>query len=91
MRVVVVGGTGRVGSDQIRLHDLVRRVLEAEGDRRSVIEDPSARYFGAKLGERDLLSGADARIGPTRLDDWIARSRVTGSRSSSSTDQAPTA
>ncbi|HMG96342.1 MAG TPA: SDR family oxidoreductase, partial [Gemmatimonadaceae bacterium] len=40
------------GPEQFRLDELVRRYLAARDDRRSLIADPNARYYGAKLGER---------------------------------------
>src|SRR6266704_3213977 len=42
------------GPEQFRLDELVRRYLAARDDARSVIADPNARYYGAKLGERTL-------------------------------------
>lgn len=36
--------------------------------------DVHARYFGAELDDRSLTPGDDARIAPTRFEDWLARS-----------------
>jgi uncharacterized protein YbjT (DUF2867 family) len=55
------------GPDQFRLDELIRDVLAARHDPREVITDPHARYFGISPGERTLLPGDDARLGPTRL------------------------
>jgi hypothetical protein len=38
-----------------------------------VISDPSARYFGALLGEQTLLPGDDASIAETRFEDWLGQ------------------
>jgi uncharacterized protein YbjT (DUF2867 family) len=65
------------GPEQFRLDELARRVLEANDDPRSVVADPSARYFGGELHERSLVPGGNARIAPTRFDDWLARSMST--------------
>jgi uncharacterized protein YbjT (DUF2867 family) len=59
------------GPEQFLLDELVRRYLRQGGDRRVVITDPNARYFGVALGPRTLLPGANARISPLRFDDWI--------------------
>jgi uncharacterized protein YbjT (DUF2867 family) len=61
------------GPEQYRLDDLVRRALAARKDTREVIADPSARYFGAQLGERTLLPAEGARIGATSLQAWLGR------------------
>jgi uncharacterized protein YbjT (DUF2867 family) len=64
------------GPDQFRLDELVRRYLAARDDRRSVIADPNARYYGAKLGERTLVPDNNATIGETRFEDWLSRQFV---------------
>ena len=60
------------GPEQFRLDEIVRRYLAARDDRRSVIADPNARYYGAKLGERTLVPD-NATIGETRFEDWLSR------------------
>jgi uncharacterized protein YbjT (DUF2867 family) len=60
------------GPESFPLHDLVRRYLAAHGDPREVIADPHARYFGAELAERALVTNPGARITPTRFEQWIA-------------------
>ena len=62
------------GPEPFRLDELIRHSLDARHDPRTVIADPAARYFGAVLGERTLLPGADARLADTRFDDWLTRS-----------------
>src|SRR5262249_37834398 len=55
----------------------VRWALAASGDARAVIADPQARYFGAALDARGLTPvGPNPRIGPTRFEDWLSRSRA---------------
>ena len=61
------------GPKQFRLDDLVRRYLGAHHDRRSVIADPHARYFGAELGERTLVPD-HATLGAIGFDDWLSAS-----------------
>jgi hypothetical protein len=40
-------------------------------DPREVIADPNAHYSGAKLNERALVPGDDARLGETRFETWL--------------------
>jgi hypothetical protein len=40
-----------------------------------VIADPQARYYGAAMGSRGIAPGDNPRIGPTRLEEWLRRSR----------------
>jgi uncharacterized protein YbjT (DUF2867 family) len=62
------------GPEQFRLDDLVRRRLTALKDPREVIADPNARYAGAKLSERTLVPGNNARLGETRFEAWLRQS-----------------
>jgi hypothetical protein len=39
-----------------------------------VTAEIDAPYFGAALNDRSLTPGDHPRIGPTRFDDWLARS-----------------
>jgi uncharacterized protein YbjT (DUF2867 family) len=71
-----LNGTVEVaGPEQFRLDDLVRRDLSARDDPRKVVAYPEARYFGAKLSERTLVPGNDARLGETRFEDWLSSPR----------------
>jgi uncharacterized protein YbjT (DUF2867 family) len=60
------------GPEAFRLDDLARRFLRASDDPRQVTADAHARYFGAELDDRSLTPGDDARIAPTRFEDWLA-------------------
>ena len=64
------------GPEAIPLDELGRRTLKHDGDTRTVTTDPDARYFGARVQERSLTPGPDARLGTTRFDDWLANSTV---------------
>jgi hypothetical protein len=39
-----------------------------------VTADVHARYFGTELAEQSLVPGGNARIAPTRFEDWLNRS-----------------
>jgi uncharacterized protein YbjT (DUF2867 family) len=62
------------GPEQFRLDELVRQGLRARRDPRTVVADPHATYFGAELGERTLVPGADAVLGSTRFAEWLQHS-----------------
>jgi len=60
------------GPEQFRLDDLVRRRLASLNDPREVVADPNARYSGAKISEKTLLPGNNARLGETLFATWLA-------------------
>lgn len=67
-----VNGTVEIGGpEQFRLDDLVRRRLATLKDPRKVIADPEVRYSGARISERTLLPGNNARLGETRFETWL--------------------
>jgi uncharacterized protein YbjT (DUF2867 family) len=69
-----LNGTVEIGGPEpMRFEDFVRDRLLAAGDQRSVVADPEALYFGARLAERTLVPGEGARLGATRFADWLAR------------------
>jgi uncharacterized protein YbjT (DUF2867 family) len=59
------------GPEQFRLDELARRVLLASNDERLVRTDAHAPYFGAELAAHSLTPGPNARIAPTRFEDWL--------------------
>jgi len=61
------------GPEQFRLDELVRRRLASLKDPREVIPDSNARYSGAKLSEKTLLPGNNARLGETRFETWLTQ------------------
>src|SRR5205823_1809035 len=65
------------GPEQFRLAELVRRRLGMLKDPREVITDPNALYSGAKISERTLVPGNDARLGETRFETWLTQSAGT--------------
>jgi uncharacterized protein YbjT (DUF2867 family) len=62
------------GPEAFCLDELARRLLSSSDDPRQVTTDVHARYFGAELDERSLTPGDDARIAPTRFEDWLTQS-----------------
>jgi uncharacterized protein YbjT (DUF2867 family) len=61
------------GPETLPIAEFVRRFLAANGDKRTVVADPQASYFGAVLDARGLNPGANPRIGPTRFEAWVGR------------------
>jgi uncharacterized protein YbjT (DUF2867 family) len=69
-----VNGTVEIGGpEQFRIDELVRRRLASLKDPREVIADPNARYSGAKLSEKTLVPGDNARLGETRFETWLTQ------------------
>ncbi|WP_175923909.1 SDR family oxidoreductase [Burkholderia latens] len=67
--IVEIGGPERGAFDHI-----VAGYLKAVGDRRTVVTDPDARYFGGRLAQDALVPSREARVGLVGLDSWIRRS-----------------
>ncbi len=62
------------GPEQFRLDELVRRRLATLKDSSEVVADPKARYSGAKISEKTLVPGKNARLGETTFEIWQAQS-----------------
>jgi uncharacterized protein YbjT (DUF2867 family) len=67
-----VNGTLEVGGpERFRFEAFIDRVLSAKNDKRNVVADLHARYFGTELAEESLVPIGKARLGQTRFDAWI--------------------
>jgi uncharacterized protein YbjT (DUF2867 family) len=64
------------GPQELRLDEVVQMHLQALGDPREVVVDPSAPYFGAQLSERTLLPADGATLSYARYEDWLGQSTV---------------
>jgi uncharacterized protein YbjT (DUF2867 family) len=62
------------GPEQFRVDELVRRRLASLKDPREVIADSNARYSGAKITEKTLVPGNNARLGHTTFENWLTQS-----------------
>jgi uncharacterized protein YbjT (DUF2867 family) len=60
------------GSAAIGFPNLIREVLKADNDPRTVVGDPHARYYGTELTDTSLTPGPDAHLGPTTFTEWLA-------------------
>jgi uncharacterized protein YbjT (DUF2867 family) len=61
------------GPEALPIAEFVGRLMAASGDKRKVIADPQATYYGAVMGSRGIAPGANPRLGPTRFDEWFRR------------------
>jgi uncharacterized protein YbjT (DUF2867 family) len=67
-----VNGTMEVGGpESIPLDRIASEKLSAAGDKRAIIPDIHARYFGAALDDSSLVASKDARIGSIHFHDWL--------------------
>jgi uncharacterized protein YbjT (DUF2867 family) len=64
------------GPDSFKLDQLVRIYMSATNDRRRVISDPEALYFGTKLNDETLMAGGNPRFGHTDFDSWFRRLKI---------------
>ncbi|MFM0056920.1 SDR family oxidoreductase [Paraburkholderia phytofirmans] len=64
------------GPERVRLADMVQRFFLATHDSRKVVEDPQARYFGAKLQDDTLVPGANPRLGAMNFEAWFAQTQA---------------
>ncbi|HEY4153597.1 MAG TPA: SDR family oxidoreductase [Pseudolysinimonas sp.] len=70
-----LNGTREVGGPQpFAMPELVRLQFEARGDTRTIVSDPTARYFGALLTGTELVPAEGAELGQTRFEDWLTAS-----------------
>ena len=61
------------GPEPIRMDELVRQFLSANGDTRKVITDARALYYGINVNDQSLTPGENPRLGTTRFNDWLSR------------------
>lgn len=64
------------GPELMALDVFVRRFLESKGDRKPVVGDPHAPYFGATLDDGALLPGRNPYVGSVRFGEWLSRARA---------------
>ncbi len=67
----VDGGIEIAGPQRFALDDLIRALFTARGDRRAVLRDADAKYWGIDVSERTLIPGDGARVFGTRLAAWL--------------------
>lgn len=60
------------GPETRKFADLIRAVLRADHDPRTVVADEHARYFGTELTDGSITAGPDARLGQITFAEWLA-------------------
>jgi uncharacterized protein YbjT (DUF2867 family) len=61
------------GPEPLRMDEAVARVLDADGDARTVVTDAHAQYFGTELNTESLVPDENPRLTPTRFEDWLGQ------------------
>jgi uncharacterized protein YbjT (DUF2867 family) len=61
------------GPEKMSIAGFVGRFMAARGDKRTVVADPKALYYGAAMGDLGIAPGANPRVGPTRFETWVGR------------------
>jgi uncharacterized protein YbjT (DUF2867 family) len=61
------------GPEACPLDKIAQKFLAASGDRRRVIADIHAHYFGARLNDGSLTPGEHPRLGSIRFEEWLSR------------------
>jgi uncharacterized protein YbjT (DUF2867 family) len=70
-----VNGTVEIaGPEPIPLDAIARQYLTARDDKRRVIADVRARYFGTELNDKSLTPARRPILGKTRFEDWLRSS-----------------
>lgn len=61
------------GPQRLPVDELVLSYLLSRRDRRPVVSDIHARYFGVELNDRSLTPDNKPRIGATRFEEWLKK------------------
>ncbi|EKS35669.1 SDR family oxidoreductase [Afipia clevelandensis] len=59
------------GPESFQMDQLIRTYLAAKNDRKEVITDPAAGYFGIAVDDRSLTPDAGARLGTVTFAEWL--------------------
>ncbi|MCG7594285.1 SDR family oxidoreductase [Mycobacterium sp. PSTR-4-N] len=61
------------GPEKMSFADMARVVMRHQGRALDAIDDPCATYSGLSIDYTTLVTGDDAELGTTRLEDWLSR------------------
>jgi uncharacterized protein YbjT (DUF2867 family) len=62
------------GPEARPMDEMARQYLAANQDRRRVVTDASAPYYGARIDDRSLVPSGKVRFGSIRFSDWLGHS-----------------
>ena len=65
-KTIEVGGPEKIGMDKF-----AKKYMEMKHDKRKIIADPHALYYGTEIDDHSLTTADNARKGSIRYDDWI--------------------
>lgn len=68
------------GPEVIPFPDVIREVLAADGDPRTVVGEEHARYFGTEVTDAEIIAGPDARLGTVTYAEWLSANHKSRSR-----------
>ena len=72
-----INGTLEIGGpEKVRLSEVVGRYMKATNDNREVVSSMETKYYGMKIDDQSLVPGANAKLGQTRLEEWMSKSPV---------------
>tara|TARA_R110001599_G_scaffold64023_5_gene179789 strand:- start:99143 stop:99895 length:753 start_codon:yes stop_codon:yes gene_type:complete len=63
------------GPEKFGLAELMKRYLLALDDKRIVVPDVNAAYYGAQINDQSLTPLGEARLGTSKFDAWLAKSK----------------
>jgi uncharacterized protein YbjT (DUF2867 family) len=64
------------GPQRAPFNEIIARYLKSVADRREVVRDPNARYFGGLVEEYSLVPLGEARLGRIGFDEWLRHSQA---------------
>lgn len=62
------------GPERVRMDQFIPAALAASGERREVVVDEHATYFGTELADDSLVPGPDADLGSITYEAWAKES-----------------
>ena len=63
------------GPEKVGLAELMKRYLTALNDKRVVVADKTAAYYGAQLNDQSLTPTGEARLGTATFSAWLSKSQ----------------
>lgn len=64
------------GPERVRLSEIVGKYLKLTHDKREVVTDENAKYFGMLLDDSSLVPASGARLSKTTFEDWISQESI---------------